>query len=860
VKNVLSSRGIAGLAGLLVAGALGFTAVSTADASTGTGGSFVAVTPQRIADTSTDGSGFSTDGHFGGGESKTVQVTNRAGVPTLANVSAVVIDVAGASSRDTRLYVDPSDETRRLASLSINGADGWDSTTVIVRPGSDGKIKIFNEAGATRVNIDIQGYFTKSSTAASAGGFVSTTPARVIDSSNGKGLTSKVSGGAAKLIKLAGVDGVPSGATGVFAHVRVLNSNDSGGARFTAGDETIGQNTPSLVNYESGRPFDGSGIIPLDSNGRAKLWGSTGTTFDIAIDVHGYFTAGTGGGSFHPVNNDRIYDSASSPSGNLAPGETREVKVGGRVNIPDSENLGSVALSVTALDWTSSGYISVVNADLVDDNDTSNLAYTGTYSSTTTALTSSAVVEMSNTNSVKIRNRSASSVRILLNAQGWFDTPQSPEEAFAGPTSGLIATSGVAMNDSGPIANAEVLVDAWPNDDYVAGLAEGAEVPVWPVGTVTADANGKWQISVQSSDIPSQFKGADGTVHLQGKVSNGTAAMPYSVSEVPVIPARPAGWRVTRSNFSSGNTTVSDANDSTAPDPVDPNEPTEEGPDTGDTYEESDPGTASNASVTRDAESLPPGVVPMTPQLQSAFDQSVSVGRADAEALIAQQQAGDSPATTPENSSSDVAQASPASLSKLPRDSCFYYAEEWKNNQKEKFGSIYNWSGAKVTWTQTSSSRHTMGIAFRGSTGTSNWKAQGDKSLTKGGSVTATQNGVINKTAYNRVNYRRFLDTCAGEYWKPQSWGAFFSDFSGSVKKTWNKACINYNNFDLRKDKARSYTKSDGVSLAGIIDLSAQSGYDKGTSTLYKIRKPTTVCGTSSSGINNSRGIRAFAR
>jgi hypothetical protein len=450
VKVSLASGLVASLLVSMLVGV--FTEAGPAGASVGTGGSFVPVAPTRIADTADSSSGFSSDGHFGGGDTKTVQVTNRASVPTLANVSAVVLDVAAASSRDTKIYVDPSDETRRFASLSIDGAGSWDSTSVIVRPGPDGKIKVYNEAGATRMNIDVQGYFTKSSSSSSTGGFVPTTPTRVVDSAANKGLTSAVSGGTAKAIQLAGSENIPADATGVFAHVRVLNANAAGGLRFAPYDGSITQSTPSLVNYDTGRPFDGSGVIPLDVNGEAKLLGSSGTTFDVAIDVHGYFTRGTGGGSFHPLKTDRIYDSAASPSGNLKPWEVREIKVGGRVGIPDTGSLGSVAMSITALDWTASGYVSVVDADLPNDNGTSNLAYTGSYSSTDTALTSSAIVAVSRANTVTIRNRSKSPVRLLLNSQGWFDRaePVAPDEQDELTTLGPNPEDQYLENDTSP--------------------------------------------------------------------------------------------------------------------------------------------------------------------------------------------------------------------------------------------------------------------------------------------------------------------------------------------------------------------------------------------------------------------------
>ncbi len=345
-------------------------------------------------------------------------------------MSAVVLDVAGASSTDSRLFVDPSDATRNLGSLSLSGS-GWDSTTVIVEPGADGKIKIFNERGTTRVNVDVQGYFTKTSGEATTGGYVPTGPTRVVDSVNGKQLTTALTGSTAKTIQVADTDGIPSNVTAVFAHVRALNASGAGGLRFTAADQSIGQGTPSMLNYEPGRAFDTGGIIAVDAAGKAKIQVSSGTSVDVAIDVHGYFTKGTDGGSFEPMENQRLWDSANTAAGNLAAGEARTIKVGGLLGMPDDARLGSVALSIVARDYTSSGYISVVNADLSGDNGTSNLAYTGTYDAT--APTASAIVQTSGDRKITIRNRSSSSVRVALNAQGWF-YPRNNLPTISSPT------------------------------------------------------------------------------------------------------------------------------------------------------------------------------------------------------------------------------------------------------------------------------------------------------------------------------------------------------------------------------------------------------------------------------------------
>lgn len=52
-----------------------------------------------------------------------------------------------------------------------------------------------------------------------------------------------------------------------------------------------------------------------------------------------------------------------------------------------------------------------------------------------------------------------------------------------------------------------------------------------------------------------------------------------------------------------------------------------------------------------------------------------------------------------------------------------------KQNVHERFGSVCNWSGAKVDWMQTSSSKHKLGVALRVSG--KNWGASGTSTITK---------------------------------------------------------------------------------------------------------------------------------
>lgn len=190
----------------------------SAHASGGTGGSYVPVSPARVADT-VSGTGFSNDSPFVADQTRLVKVTGVGGIPT-SNVGAVVLDVAAASTVDSRIYAYAGDETRGLSMMSVDGGAGWTSTTYIVRPDSYGKIKVYNEAGSTKLNIDVQGYFTASGTDSSTGGYVPVTPTRIVDTPANKGIASTITSGPTYVVDPSSAD-VPTNATGLYAAIRV---------------------------------------------------------------------------------------------------------------------------------------------------------------------------------------------------------------------------------------------------------------------------------------------------------------------------------------------------------------------------------------------------------------------------------------------------------------------------------------------------------------------------------------------------------------------------------------------------------------------------------------------------------------
>jgi hypothetical protein len=124
--------------------------------------SYTPMTPGRLLDTRTGGK--TIDGHAAGGGAlgpKTavdLQITGRDGIPT-SGVSAVVLNVTGIASTGTYVTAYPTGVTRPNASNLNLAAGEVRPILVIVKVGTAGKIRLYNNSGSTHLVADVAGWF-----------------------------------------------------------------------------------------------------------------------------------------------------------------------------------------------------------------------------------------------------------------------------------------------------------------------------------------------------------------------------------------------------------------------------------------------------------------------------------------------------------------------------------------------------------------------------------------------------------------------------------------------------------------------------------------------------------------------------
>ncbi len=182
-------------------------------------------------------------------------------------------------------------------------------------------------------------------------------PARLVDTRINQGSTRLV-GTVLKRIQIAGIGGVPSGATAVSANFTI-----TGG--LTSGYLTVWNCAPdrpviSTLNFAVGETVPNGATVPLDSTGGLCVYSSA--TADLLIDVNGFYSP-SAGGRFASVAPARLVDTRVplGATGRLSAGSVLPVQVTGVAGVPGNASL--VALNVTSVSPSEDGFITVYPCD-----------------------------------------------------------------------------------------------------------------------------------------------------------------------------------------------------------------------------------------------------------------------------------------------------------------------------------------------------------------------------------------------------------------------------------------------------------------------------------------------------------------
>ena len=389
---------------MLVAGMLVVSTAPSHAAAAATPGAMQSLSPSRILDSRLAG------GTFASGESRSLQVTGKGGVPS-SGVSAVVLNVTVTSTTSGGyLTASPTGTARPLASNLNWNAGETIPNAVTVKVGTGGQVDLYQSGpGTAQVVVDVAGYFVDGAVT-DPGGFVSVTPARILDTRSAGGAFAPME---SRDLQITGQGGVPdSNVSAVVVNVTVTGPTASG--YLTVYPSGTSRPTASNLNWNPGTTIPNLVTVKVGSNGMVSLFNGSNGRVEVVADVAGYYLGGTPTkpGMFVAVNPARVLDTRSSRP--VAAHMSISLSLTGQGGIPAS-GVSAVVLNTTVTDPTVAGYLTVYpNAATAPT--ASNLNWSGPRITIPNLVT----VQLGSDGSIAFYDGSSGTVNVVADTAGYY--------------------------------------------------------------------------------------------------------------------------------------------------------------------------------------------------------------------------------------------------------------------------------------------------------------------------------------------------------------------------------------------------------------------------------------------------------
>lgn len=396
---------------------------------TGTGGVFVPATG-RILDTKNNVGGYNTP--MPAKTWRTVTVAGKAGVPDDGTVGAVsVVATVADISAQGQLFGRPNaDEPTTM--MGIYGGENKQNTSfsAVLAVNSDGTIQVQAET-ASRLILDVQGYYTASDDGTAPGGFVPSNGKRIVDTRSGLGAAkATVASGKSIDVQVTGTADVPTGASGVIVNLIAVNTTDSVG--YLTPYATGSARPANSFNYAGGAGGVATSMqaqVQLSASGKITVYNANSTT-NIVVDVQGYFTAAGQGGAVFTPGAGRAYDTRTGSRTPLAKNETRSIQIAGVAGVPVmGSGITAVVLTLTALKSTAGSGNATVWADGTTKPNTTAINF-----DETTIRTNTITVPLGANGKISLNNV-ADVTNYVIDVQGWYTALAAPTVSCSAPFS-----------------------------------------------------------------------------------------------------------------------------------------------------------------------------------------------------------------------------------------------------------------------------------------------------------------------------------------------------------------------------------------------------------------------------------------
>jgi serine protease inhibitor ecotin len=318
-----------------------------------TGATFVPLPPARLLDTR---SGNGLNGVFSAYTPRTFQVTGQGGVPSDAvavtgNLTVTEQTKAGYVYLGPNPLANPPSSTLNFP-LGDNRANG-----VTVALGGAGTLSATYAAvggGSTHLVFDVTGYFVPDASGAT---FVPLSPARLLDTRSGKGLSGVFSAYTPQTFQVTGQGMVPSDAVAVTGNLTVTEQSQLGFVYL--GPDPVANPTSSTLNFPLGDNRANGVTVDLGEAGTlsATYAAVGGGSTHLVFDVTGYFIDDASGATFVPLTPARLLDTryGNGLSGVFSAYTPRTFQVTGRGGVKASAV--AVTGNLTVTEQTKAGYV-----------------------------------------------------------------------------------------------------------------------------------------------------------------------------------------------------------------------------------------------------------------------------------------------------------------------------------------------------------------------------------------------------------------------------------------------------------------------------------------------------------------------
>jgi len=240
------------------------------------------VTPQRLLDTRS-GLGAPTGKTYGVALALPASVLNNADGPVTAVALNVTVTDTTAGG-NVKVYPHGLPAGSAPTTSNLNFTAGQTVANLVTVPVVNGKVDLRNSTGTVDLIADVTGYYSATGTST----FSPATPLRVLDTRDGTGARQGALGaGGIVSTQVAGVGGVPAGATAVLLNVTATDPTDTGW--LTAYPHGTDRPGTSSLNWTAGRTVSHQILVPV-VDGRVTFYNSTGSV-NVTADLTGWFSA-----------------------------------------------------------------------------------------------------------------------------------------------------------------------------------------------------------------------------------------------------------------------------------------------------------------------------------------------------------------------------------------------------------------------------------------------------------------------------------------------------------------------------------------------------------------------------------------